>query len=109
MSHAIDGPIVQRRAVREYEDAVLDWRQLKEIINAAILAPSARNRQPWAFAVQLKADRGDEYALQAKNWLLSSSGEDFVSPELRELLASPGYNLFHHAPHPTRTMLSHLS
>jgi len=101
--------IVERRAVREYEDAVLDWRQLKEIINAAILAPSARNRQPWAFAVQLKADRGDEYALQAKNWLLSSSGEDFVSPELRELLASPGYNLFHHAPHPTRTMLSHLS
>ena len=42
--------IVERRAVREYEDAVVDWRQLKEIINAAILAPSARNRQPWAFA-----------------------------------------------------------
>ena len=47
--------------------------------------------------VQLKADRVGEYALQAKNWLLSTSGEDLVSPELRELLASPGYNLFHQA------------
>jgi nitroreductase len=90
--------IVERRAVREYQDTPVEWTRIKCFINAAILAPSAMNRQPWAFAVLLNPERIEEYASRAKAWLLANSSEDSLPPPMREMLNNPDYSLFHHAP-----------
>ena len=41
----------KRRSVRSFEDKKIDKQTLKDIIDCARLAPSARNEQKWEFAV----------------------------------------------------------
>lgn len=41
--------VKSRYAVREYFENKVDRKLLKEVINAARLAPSAANKQPWHF------------------------------------------------------------
>jgi len=40
-----------RRCIRQYKDEPIDKKILKEIVDAARLAPTARNIQPWHFVV----------------------------------------------------------
>ncbi len=90
--------IRQRRAVREYTDQPVDRAVIERLIEAAILAPSAMNVQPWAFAVQLNQKRIDDYAQQVKHWLLTNSPKASIDPRLRQMIQSEGYSVFHHAP-----------
>ena len=43
--------IKTRRSIRQYKDKPIGNDILKEIIDAARLAPTARNTQPWHFIV----------------------------------------------------------
>jgi nitroreductase len=43
--------IKRRRSIRKYEQKVVDKEKLLKILEAARLAPSALNRQPYAFVV----------------------------------------------------------
>jgi len=43
--------IEKRRSVRAYEDRPIPEEKLKRVLEAARLAPSASNRQPWKFVV----------------------------------------------------------
>lgn len=43
--------IKNRRSIREYKDLIVSDEDIKQIINAGILAPSAKNKQPWDFIV----------------------------------------------------------
>jgi nitroreductase len=43
--------IKDRRSVREYTDKKIDKWILEELVDAAHLAPSGRNAQPWEFVV----------------------------------------------------------
>lgn len=55
--------IESRRSIRSFNDKVLDKNIIVDILNHAILAPSAKNRQPWYFVViqnpDLKKEIGD--------------------------------------------------
>ena len=88
--------IKTRRAVREYTDARVDRRTVERLLGAAVLAPSAMNLQPWAFAVLLDRERIDNYARRAKDWLLSNVSQ--VSESARHILDDPNFVLFYHAP-----------
>lgn len=49
----------RRRSIRAYQDKPVPRRMLEEILQAGILAPSSKNRQPWRFVVvtgQAKAE-----------------------------------------------------
>ncbi len=48
--------IEDRRSIRAFKDTFVTDEQITEIINAGILAPSAKNAQPWRF----KIIRGEE-------------------------------------------------
>ena len=87
-----------RRAVREYTEAPIPQSTIERLISAAILAPSAMNFQPWAFAALLDPERIDKYAERAKNWLLANFAQTSYEPSAHKLLEDPGYVLFHHAP-----------
>ena len=90
--------IRKRRAVRDYTDAPIDRTTIERVINAAILAPSAMNLQPWAFAAVDNRGRIDEYAGRIKNWLLKDFSQTPFDASLRTLIEEENYSIFHHAP-----------
>lgn len=78
-----------RRAVREYTDAPVERPAVERLIEAAILAPSAMNLQPWAFGVLLGRERIEGYAKCAKDWLLASLAQTSYEPSIRHMLEDP--------------------
>ena len=59
--------IKRRQSIRDYEDKTVPEEKLMNILDAARLAPSANNRQPWKFIVVKEQKRRQELA-QAANW-----------------------------------------
>jgi len=43
--------LMTRRSIRKFEDKPIDENTLKDILDAAMSAPSAHNRQPWEFVI----------------------------------------------------------
>ncbi|WP_407309694.1 nitroreductase family protein [Desulfosporosinus sp. SB140] len=43
--------ISQRRSIRKYKSEKVSREQIERILEAAVLAPSGKNRQPWRFIV----------------------------------------------------------
>ncbi len=89
--------IRNRRAVREYTDGPIERATIERVISAAILAPSAMNLQPWAFAALLSRERISEYAGRIKSWLLADFSQTPFDASFRDLIEKEGYSVFHHA------------
>ena len=90
--------IYHRRAVRDFSDRPVSVDTIRDLIDAAIQAPSAMNLQPWGFAVVTDRRKLAAISKQAKAYLL-----DHLSPRspllrLRDDLASPAFNIFYNAP-----------
>lgn len=49
--------IKQRRSIRRYNNTAVEDDKIIEILNAARLAPSAKNRQPWKFHISRGGER----------------------------------------------------
>lgn len=45
--------IEERRSIRKYKATPVDRERIEEILRAACLAPSSKNRQPWQFVVAM--------------------------------------------------------
>ena len=43
--------IEKRRSIRKFKDIPVDLDLVSQLIEAAVAAPSAKNRQPWKFIV----------------------------------------------------------
>jgi nitroreductase len=84
-----------RRAVRQYASTRVAANLLREIIDLAVWAPSAMNRQPWEFAVLDDAARIEEWAASAKEYYLS---HEEVTNAVRVQLEDPARSILHHAP-----------
>ncbi|HEY5012099.1 MAG TPA: nitroreductase family protein [Acidimicrobiia bacterium] len=96
--------IRERRSVRRYTDDPVDDATLDVLLEAAIWAPSAVNAQPWSFGMIRDRTLLERYAERAKAIYLAVPpvGELAATPEpvlrhLREVLAQPGYDVFHGA------------
>jgi len=87
-----------RRAVRDYTGARMERAAIEGLIQAAILAPSARNLQPWAFAVLLDRERIEGYGRRAKSWLLANFSQTSYDDSLRKMIEDPDFVMFYHAP-----------
>ncbi len=48
--------IYERRAVRKYKAKAVDKKTIEQLIDAARMAPSAMNKQPWKFYIATKQD-----------------------------------------------------
>ncbi len=90
--------VKNRRAVREYMDAPVAREAIERLIGAAILAPSAMNLQPWAFAALLGRERIAEYGQRIKEWLLANFSQTSLDLSLRTLIEPEPYHIFHDAP-----------
>jgi nitroreductase len=87
-----------RRAVREYTPEPVAEAQLRRIIDAAALAPSALNRQDWLFVVVTDPLALDSIAHKAKAHMLSLLEQTPPLRGFREHLSNPAYNIFYAAP-----------
>jgi len=85
----------QRRSVRHYSDRPLDEATVNALLEAATLAPSAVNEQPWAFAVIQDKTLLKTYSDRAKK--LSASQLTSTHADLQKLLRDPDFNIFYDA------------
>lgn len=92
--------LMTRRSVRKFRPDQIPEPILMQIIRAGTYAPSALALQPWAFViVQDKAflDRVSAYCLPRMIAAMKDS-HGGMSEKFREMLESPGYQLYYHAP-----------
>lgn len=66
--------IRQRRSIRQYRDQPVNDQLVQELIAAACLSPSAKNRQPWKFMVLRGAEK-DQVAQLMEAWC-NAQGQD---------------------------------
>ena len=99
--------IYQRRAVRSYQATPLPDATIHTLLEAAVQAPTAMHREPWAFVVIQNAAQLKRYSDRAKTLLREEAARHRdllrvpgVSPSdehLAKLLADPGFNIFYDA------------
>lgn len=90
--------IYSRRAIREYTDEVPAKPTIEKLIRAASHAPSAMNRQPWAFAVVSGRSRLLTTSDRAKALILKSTAADLALAGFRDHLADATFDIFYGAP-----------
>ncbi len=64
--------IYRRRSVREFTTEPVDQDMLRDLIDAAVQAPSAVNQQPWSFCVVRDRTLLARISLEAKAHMLRS-------------------------------------
>jgi len=90
--------IYSRRAVRDFTTEAVDEAALKQLIDAAIQAPSAVNQQPWRFTVVRDQKLLVEISRQSKAHMLRTSPAALASPHFNAILNNPDFDIFYHAP-----------
>lgn len=77
--------IIERRSIRKYKEDAIKKDDLETIIQAGILAPSAKNRQPWKYIV---------YTDMAKDNLLDAMEKGLIRErDGKKLLPKSQYGL----------------
>ena len=90
--------IYTRRAIRNYTAQPIDEAKLRMLIDAAVQAPSAVNRQPWAFSVVRDKSLLEQISQAAKTHMLRTSPAALLSHHFQEVLNDPKFNIFYNAP-----------
>lgn len=90
--------IEQRRAVRSYRSAPIERALIVRIIENAVLAPSAMNAQPWAFAVVTGSERLDQLGHRAREYFRASSAGGELTERLTAMLEDAQFRMFYGAP-----------
>lgn len=87
-----------RRAVRAYDGRPVAQPDIEDLIAAAVAAPSAMNKQPWAFAAALGKERIAALGGRAKTSLLADLPAYPSLVHMRPMLEDPSFNIFYGAP-----------
>lgn len=84
--------ILARRSIRKFRPDALDRRQIETVLEAGILAPSAKNRQPWRFLVISGTSRDGMLAAMAQG-IEQAKKELAHIPDARMMLAGATYTM----------------
>lgn len=93
LNDAISG----RRTVREYTAQLVDEPTIRKLIDAAVLAPSAVNQQPWTFTVVRDQSVLERVSRAAKSHMLETMTANHAD-HFRVRLSDPNFQIFYHAP-----------
>lgn len=90
----------KRRSIRNYEARPVPMEIIKDIISESIMAPNARNAQPWAFIVVTNSEVIQKLSDESKQNILKELEENPVSTLMnyKEILKDPRFNVFYNAP-----------
>lgn len=84
--------ISSRRSVREYKEEQLGDEELQKILDAGIMAPTARGEQPWHFTIIQNREIIKEISDGSKE-LMKNSGDEFF-----ERIGNSPIDISHGAP-----------
>jgi len=90
--------IYTRRAVREFKDTAVDQETIRQLIDAAIQAPSAVNQQPWSFCVVRDQAVLAQISAESKAHMLKTTPAGLLSHHFDKILNDPSFHIFYHAP-----------
>lgn len=90
--------IYTRRAVREFTAEGVSESIVRDLVEAAVQAPSAVNQQPWSFCVIRDKGVLAEISREAKAYMLRTSPIGLVSHHFDQILNDPNFDIFYHAP-----------
>jgi nitroreductase len=103
-TQSVKATIFQRRSVRAYTTAQVGASTIRELLLAAVQAPTAMHLEPWAFAVvqdtaRLKrySDRGKQMFLESAHGTGSTNAGDPRAQAHLAMLADPAFDIFHGA------------
>lgn len=83
--------IINRRSIRKFKSEDVPRCMIEEILQAGILAPSSKNRQPWSFLVI--TGNAKEELLQTMSRGLKREQEDPLLPESAQYLSGAEHTL----------------
>ncbi|HXX69103.1 MAG TPA: nitroreductase family protein [Polyangiaceae bacterium] len=89
--------LLSRRAVRAYTSRKVVDETVRTLVRAAVLAPSAMNRQPWLFSIIQDAAQLTRYSDRAKTMLLAQMSGDPKTSHYADRLQNPAFNIFYDA------------
>lgn len=89
--------IYGRRSVRHFTSDPVDDKALRDLIDAAVQAPSAINQQPWAFCVVRDRALLSRISIAAKAHLIKLPSVG-LPDHLLETLNDLTFDIFYHAP-----------
>jgi len=87
-----------RRAVRAFTAEPVAEPLLRQLIEAAVQAPSAVNEQPWAFSVVRDPAVLDRISTASKAHILAAPPAGLDRAFLHEVIENPDFDIFYHAP-----------
>lgn len=70
--------IIERRSIRKYKNDPIKRSDLETIIRAGILAPSAKNRQPWKYIVYTNKLKDNLLDIMEKGLIRERDGEKLL-------------------------------
>jgi nitroreductase len=71
---------------------------IRQLIEAAVCAPSAMNCQPWAFVVVREQSELKRISQEARRYILEEIPDDHPLARLKERVADPDTDILHGAP-----------
>lgn len=86
-----------RRSIRKYRNEPVSREQLLKLLEAATLAPSGSNLQPWSFAVIQDSGLLQSYSDRAKTIFLNWMADKPDPQNYKTLLAKADFNIFYNA------------
>lgn len=92
--------ICKRRAVRDYKPEPVSKETISELLDAAVLAPTAMHLEPWAFVVIQDKELLDRLSEMAKD-IVRAEAEKSASPVAQRkagFVNEPNFNVFYNAP-----------
>ena len=89
--------INSRRSVRHYTHEQVSKTAIEALLQAAVQAPSAMNRQPWAYAVIQDKTLLTSYSARTKQYLLDSLDKMPVFAKYKAMFENPEFNIFYDA------------
>jgi nitroreductase len=90
--------IYGRRAVREFTSEPVDEKVIRQLIDAAIQAPSAVNQQPWLFTVVRDRTLLTSISGEAKAHMLRTSPAALALHHFQHILNDAKFDIFYGAP-----------
>jgi len=90
--------LYHRRAIRDFTEEPIAKEQVDQLINAAIQAPNAMDRQRWAFVVLRDRALLKRISDEAKNLTLAMMGSAPHMAPFRAHLLRADFNIFYNAP-----------
>jgi nitroreductase len=89
--------IYTRRSVREFTGEPVSESIIRDLIDAAIQAPSAVNQQPYSFCVIRDKAVLSTISREAKAYTVKTTPVGLMSHHFSEILNDPSFDIFYHA------------